>query len=72
MLGEGRLTADQKIAALISMNEKEIQSMKSRSSLGDSNKKLLHSDAVSVGSQSKSGRVLGTAVIELPKMFQKK
>ena len=68
-LGEARLTADQKIAALISMNVKEIQSMKAKSSLGDSNKKL---DAASVGSQSKSGRVLGTAVIELPNMFQKK
>ena len=67
------MTSDQKIAALISMNEKEIQSMKVRTSVGDS-KKMIASDLASVGSfsQGKSNRVLGTAVIELPKMFQKK
>ena len=73
ILAEVRLTSDQKIAALILMNDKEIQSMKARSSTGDS-KKMITSDLASVGSlsQGKSNRVLGTAVIELPKMFQKK
>ena len=63
------MTADQKIAALIAMNEKEIQSLQSSTAkvpqVTDSKKNSLASNSTSMPK-------LGTAVIELPKVFKKK